>query len=63
MPATSPVDEAPGEGFRGLLLLLRGRAGLTQRELGARLGLHAHSVQAWEAGMTYPGRGEPEGAD
>src|SRR5690349_18367548 len=44
-----------GDSFRGLILRLRGRIGLTQRELATRLDVHAHSVQAWEAGTSYPG--------
>src|SRR5687767_347238 len=44
-----------GDSFRGLILQLRGRIGLTQRELAARLDVHHHSVQAWEAGTSYPG--------
>jgi len=44
-----------GDSFRGLLLQLRGRIGLTQRELASRLDVHAHSIQAWEAGTSYPG--------
>jgi WD40 repeat protein/transcriptional regulator with XRE-family HTH domain len=51
----SASDGGSGDGFRGLVLQLRGRIGLTQRELAARLDVHAHSVQAWEAGTSYPG--------
>src|SRR4051812_9363088 len=51
----SMPDGSSGDRFRGLLLQLRGRIGLTQRELAARLDVHAHSVQAWEAGTSYPG--------
>jgi WD40 repeat protein/transcriptional regulator with XRE-family HTH domain len=40
--------------FRGLLLLLRGRAGLSQRELATRLGVSERAVQTWEAGTSYP---------
>jgi transcriptional regulator with XRE-family HTH domain len=32
------------EKFQGLLLQCRGRTGLTQRELAARLGVHMRSV-------------------
>jgi transcriptional regulator with XRE-family HTH domain len=42
------------EGFSGLALRLRGRTGLTQRDLAARLGLHVRSVQLWEAGSSHP---------
>lgn len=51
----SASDAGPGESFRGLVLQVRGRIGLTQRELAARIGVHAHSVQAWESGTSYPG--------
>jgi transcriptional regulator with XRE-family HTH domain len=36
------------------LLRHRGRTGLTQRELAARLGVHTRSVQDWEGGVNYP---------
>ena len=42
------------EPFRGLLLRHRGRTGLTQRDLAARLGVHPRSIQDWEAGVNYP---------
>src|SRR5262245_49011359 len=45
---------APAESVRGLLLCHRGRTGLSQRELAARLGVQVHTVQGWEAGVTYP---------
>src|SRR3954451_14952127 len=50
-----PVFDGPGEGFPGLLLQMRGRIGITQRELAAQLGVHVHSLQGWESGTTYPG--------
>jgi WD40 repeat protein/transcriptional regulator with XRE-family HTH domain len=53
----SPSNGGSGDKFRGLILQLRGRIGLTQRELAARLDVHTHSVQAWEAGSSYPGAG------
>src|SRR5262245_45390423 len=40
--------------FRGLLLSLRGRAALSQRELAAHLGVSERAVQAWEEGPSYP---------
>src|ERR1700730_14706048 len=43
------------EKFQSLVLRSRGRTGLTQREFAARLGVHVRSVQAWEAGVSYPG--------
>ena len=50
-----PADDWTGESFRGLVLQLRGRTGLTQRELAARVGVHVSSIQGWEAGTNYPG--------
>ncbi len=50
-----PGDDTTGEGFRGLVLQLRGRTGLTQRELAAQLGVHVHTIQGWEAGSNTPG--------
>ena len=50
----SSLDDA-GESFRSLLLRLRGRIHLTQRELAAQMGVHVHSIQGWEAGSNYPG--------
>jgi WD40 repeat protein/transcriptional regulator with XRE-family HTH domain len=47
--ADRPYDE-----FSGLVLQLRGRIGKTQRELAAQLGVHVHSIQAWELGTSYP---------
>jgi len=40
--------------FAGLLLRHRGRTGLTQRDLAARLGTSRRSVQDWESGLSYP---------
>ncbi len=40
--------------FRGQLLRLRGRSGLTQRALGALVGIGEHAIQQWEAGRRYP---------
>src|SRR6266702_8358036 len=42
------------ESFQGLLLRHRGRTGLTQRQLAARVGVSRGSVQDWEAGLNYP---------
>jgi len=50
-----PADDWTRESFRGLVLRLRGRIGLTQRELAARVGVHVTSIQTWEAGTSYPG--------
>src|SRR5688500_193698 len=52
MPADPP--ELPTVDFRDQLLLLRGRAGLSQRELAALTGASARAVQTWEAGLNYP---------
>ncbi|HEX6655598.1 MAG TPA: helix-turn-helix transcriptional regulator, partial [Candidatus Limnocylindria bacterium] len=52
MPAT---DDTTDESFRGLVLRLRGRIGLTQRELAARVGVNVRSIKAWEAGDNHPG--------
>src|SRR3979490_603195 len=43
------------ESFAGLLLQHRGRTGLTQRDVAARMGTSERSVQDWEAGVYYPG--------
>src|SRR5260370_10944228 len=45
-------DSAP-ESFHGLLLRHRGRIGLTQRQLAARIGVSARTVQDWEAGVNH----------
>jgi transcriptional regulator with XRE-family HTH domain len=50
----STSDGSSGEYFGGLVLKLRARIGLTQRELARRLNLHSHSVQAWESGTSVP---------
>jgi transcriptional regulator with XRE-family HTH domain len=40
------------ESFRGLLLRLLGRTGLSQHDLAAGAGVSRRSVQDWEAGVT-----------
>jgi transcriptional regulator with XRE-family HTH domain len=50
-----PADDTTGESFRGLVLRLRGRTGLTQRDLAAKVGVNVSSIQGWEAGANYPG--------
>jgi transcriptional regulator with XRE-family HTH domain len=50
---SSPSDDT-GESFRNLLLRLRGRTWLTQRDLASQMGVHVHSIQGWEAGSNYP---------
>jgi transcriptional regulator with XRE-family HTH domain len=42
------------ESFAGLLLRHRGRTGLTQRDLAARLGTTRRSIQDWESGAYHP---------
>jgi WD40 repeat protein/transcriptional regulator with XRE-family HTH domain len=42
------------ESFQGLLLRHRGRTGLTQRQLAARVGVSRASIQDWETGLKYP---------
>src|SRR5258708_16467615 len=52
--ATEPAADRAMESFQGLLLRHRGRTRLTQRQLGARVGVSRGSVQDWEAGSSYP---------
>lgn len=48
-------DTAAGpESFQSIALQLRGRTGLTQRQLAASLGMHWRSIQGWESGANYP---------
>jgi DNA-binding transcriptional regulator YiaG len=42
------------EPFRSLVLRYRGRTGLTQRDLAARMGSSRRTVQDWESGVNYP---------
>src|SRR5262245_38071300 len=53
-----PMSGAPTDPnlptFRDLALRLRGRAGLTQRELAAGAGVSERAIQTWEAGLSYP---------
>src|SRR3954447_21595462 len=48
------ASDLPRADFRGLLLALRGRAGLSQRELAALVGVSERAIRAWEAGDSYP---------
>jgi WD40 repeat protein len=51
----APHPSVGGEtSFRGLVILHRGRTGLPQREVAARLRVNVRSIQAWEAGVNYP---------
>ncbi len=47
------AERAP-ERFSGLLLRHRGRSGLTQRQLAARVGVNRRALQDWEAGVNCP---------
>jgi WD40 repeat protein/transcriptional regulator with XRE-family HTH domain len=49
-----PDETTSGDRFRGQVLLLRGRAGLTQRALAVHLGISEQAIQKWEAGQGYP---------
>jgi len=42
------------ESFQSIALQLRGRTGLTQRQLASSLGMHWRSIQGWESGANYP---------
>ncbi len=53
--SSTRFDEARDYGFADKALALRERAGLTQRELAALLTVSGRAVQAWEAGLSYPG--------
>ena len=44
----------PPESFRSLLLRYRGRTGLIQRNLAARVRVSRRTLQDWEAGVTAP---------
>ena len=44
-----PADDTTGGSFRGLVPQLRGRTGLTQRELATQVDVNVDSVQGWEA--------------
>jgi len=46
-----PLEARP---FRDLLLVHRGRTGITQRQLAERAQVNLRSVQAWEAGAQHP---------
>src|SRR5262249_1844174 len=51
--ADDPRGSPPSD-FRGRLLLLRGRAGLSQREVAALTGTSERAIQTWEAGLSFP---------
>ncbi len=47
-------DEVRNDRFADKILVLRSRAGLSQQEVAARLGVSERAVRAWEAGASYP---------
>src|SRR5437868_15550359 len=51
---TQRPQDPETESFAGLLLRYRGRTGLPQRDLAARLGTSRRSIQDWESGAYYP---------
>jgi transcriptional regulator with XRE-family HTH domain len=53
MPSTR-FDETRDYGFADQVLVLRERAGLTQRAMAALPGVSGRAIQAWEAGLSYP---------
>src|SRR5262249_12866144 len=53
-PMRGDPHELPSVDFRGRLLVLRGRAGLSQRELAALTGVSERAIQGWEAGLNHP---------
>src|SRR5712692_776562 len=54
MPS-SRFDEVRDYDFADRALALRQRAGLTQGELAAVMGVGVRSIQTWEAAVSYPG--------
>src|SRR5258708_38304375 len=53
--ASNRFDEVRDYDFADRALALRQRAGLTQGELAALMGVGVRSIQAWEAAVSYPG--------
>jgi WD40 repeat protein/transcriptional regulator with XRE-family HTH domain len=53
MPS-SRFGEERDYGFADQALVVRQRAGLTQRELAALLGVSDKAIRRWEAGLSYP---------
>jgi DNA-binding XRE family transcriptional regulator len=49
--ARSHAADREAEPFRSLVLRCRGRTGLTQRELAARVGASRRTIQDWELGV------------
>src|SRR5712691_8213285 len=54
MAGWQEAADRAAESFQGVLLRYRGRTGLTQRELAARVGVSTRTVENWEAGVNYP---------
>jgi WD40 repeat protein/transcriptional regulator with XRE-family HTH domain len=52
---------ASSERFAGRALRLRGRTGLTQRDVAAALNVHVRSVQLWEAAASHPSANRLQG--
>ena len=52
---TGQPQDRETESFAGLLLRHRGRTGLTQRDVAARVRSSERSVQDWETGVYDPG--------
>src|SRR5262245_12735891 len=53
MTEAKPANPAP-EPFNGILLRHRGRTGVTQRQLAARVGVNRRALQDWEEQVNYP---------
>src|SRR5438067_5269254 len=53
MAGRQEAADRAAESFQGLLLRYRGRSGLMQRELAARVGVSRRTVENWEAGINY----------
>ncbi len=51
--ATEQAADCTAESFSGLMLRHRGRTGLTQRQLAARVGVSRRAVQDCESGLNY----------
>jgi WD40 repeat protein/transcriptional regulator with XRE-family HTH domain len=54
-PVASSSESIELDKFRGLLLRVRRRTGLSQTELARRAGVSLRSVQSWEGGVSLPG--------
>lgn len=63
MPPRHPKDPGPSKERGRRVSRARKTAGLTQKELGAVLGVHERTVQAWEHGVSSPYRHVPRLAE